>query len=207
RPQVQVGDPFTEKLLLEASLELIRSGHIVGIQDMGAAGLASSSSEMAARAGTGVDIDTSLVPVREENMTPYEILLSESQERMLVVAKLGHEADVIAILEKWELEAAVIGHVTDDGMYRVRENGAIVCEIPGEPLVNSCPTYVREARESEEVQKLRAWTPAEIDTAHAREHPGRVLLRLLASPSIASKRWVYNQYDTTVRTNTVVPPG
>ena len=207
RPQVQVGDPFTEKLLLEASLELIRSGHIVGIQDMGAAGLASSSSEMAARAGTGVDIDAALVPVREPDMTPYEILLSESQERMLVVAKAGHEADVIRILEKWELEAAVIGRVTDDGMYRVRENGVVVCEIPGEPLVNECPTYVREARESDEVRRLREWTPAELDTTHTREHAGRVLLRLLGSPNIASKRWVYNQYDTSVRTNTVVPPG
>jgi phosphoribosylformylglycinamidine synthase II len=207
RPQVQVGDPFTEKLLLEASLELIRSGHIVGIQDMGAAGLASSSSEMAARAGTGVDIDTALVPVREPGMTPYEILLSESQERMLVVAKAGHENEVIRILEKWELEAAVIGHVTDDGMYRVREHGVVVCEIPGEPLVNECPTYVREARESEDVQRLREWTPAQLDTTHTRQHPGRVLLRLLGSPNIASKRWVYNQYDTSVRTNTVVPPG
>jgi phosphoribosylformylglycinamidine synthase len=207
RPQVQVGDPFTEKLLLEASLELIRSGHIVGIQDMGAAGLASSSSEMAARSGTGVDIDTSLVPVREQNMTPYEILLSESQERMLVVAKAGHERDVILILEKWELEAAVIGHVTDDGMYRVRENGVIVCEVPGEPLVTGCPTYTREARESEDVVKLRAWTPAQLDTTHTRQHAGRVLLRLLGSPNIASRRWIYNQYDTTVRTNTVVAPG
>ncbi|HEX6306715.1 MAG TPA: phosphoribosylformylglycinamidine synthase subunit PurL [Longimicrobiales bacterium] len=207
RPQVQVGDPFTEKLLLEASLELIRSGHIVGIQDMGAAGLASSSSEMAARAGTGVDIDTALMPVREPDMTPYEILLSESQERMLVVAKSGHEHDVKRILEKWELEAAVIGHVTDDGMYRVRENGVVVCEIPGEPLVNECPTYVREAREADEVKRLRGWTPAGLDTSHTLAHPGRVLLRLLASPNIASKRWVYNQYDTTVRTNTVVPPG
>ncbi|HEX6133703.1 MAG TPA: phosphoribosylformylglycinamidine synthase subunit PurL [Longimicrobiales bacterium] len=207
RPQVQVGDPFTEKLLLEASLELIRSGHIVGIQDMGAAGLASSSSEMAARAGTGVDIDTSLMPVREPNMTPYEILLSESQERMLVVAKAGHENEVKRILEKWELEAAVIGHVTDDGMYRVRENGVVVCEIPGEPLVNECPTYVREAREADEVIRLREWMPAGLDTSHTTAHPGRVLLRLLGSPNIASKRWVYNQYDTTVRTNTVVPPG
>ncbi|MGH7446396.1 MAG: AIR synthase-related protein, partial [Longimicrobiales bacterium] len=188
-------------------LELIRSGHIVGIQDMGAAGLASSSSEMAARAGTGVDIDAALVPVREPDMTPYEILLSESQERMLVVARAGREDDVIRILEKWELEAAVIGHVTADGMYRVRENGVIVCEIPGEPLVNECPTYVREARESAEVQRLRAWTAADLDTTHTREHAGRVLLRLLASPNIASKRWVYNQYDTTVRTNTVVTPG
>ncbi|CAN5852841.1 phosphoribosylformylglycinamidine synthase subunit PurL [soil metagenome] len=207
RPRVQVGDPFTEKLLLEASLELIRSGHIVGIQDMGAAGLASSSTEMAARSGTGVDIDTALVPVREPDMTPYEILLSESQERMLVVAKAGHEDDVKRILEKWELEAAVIGRVTDDGMYRVRENGVIVCEVPGEPLVNECPTYTREGRESEVVQKLRSWTPAGIDMTHTDQHAGRVLLRLLGSPNIASRRWIYNQYDTTVRTNTVYAPG
>jgi phosphoribosylformylglycinamidine synthase len=207
RPQVQVGDPFTEKLLLEASLELIRSGHIVGIQDMGAAGLVSSSSEMAARAGTGVDIDVMHMPVREENMTPYEILLSESQERMLVVAHQGREEDVRAILEKWELEAAVIGYVTDDGLYRVRENGVIVCEIPGEPLVTACPTYVREAKESPEVQRLRAMDVGGLDHSHAASNPTSVLRRLLASPTIASKRWVYNQYDTSVRTNTVVGPG
>ncbi|MGH7506861.1 MAG: AIR synthase-related protein, partial [Longimicrobiales bacterium] len=207
RPQVQVGDPFTEKLLLEASLELIRSGHIVGIQDMGAAGLASSSSEMAARAGTGVDIDVALMPVREQGMTPYEILLSESQERMLVVAKAGREDHVKRILEKWELEAAVIGRVTDDGLYRVRENDVIVAEIPGEPLVTGCPTYLREAKESPAVQRLRAWTPEPSHLAPATQHPTKVLLRLLASPTIASKHWVYNQYDTTVRTNTVVGPG
>jgi phosphoribosylformylglycinamidine synthase II len=205
RPQVQVGDPFTEKLLLEASLELIKSGHIVGIQDMGAAGLASSSTEMAARAETGVDIDTALVPVREPDMTPYEILLSESQERMLVVAKAGHQQDVINILNKWELEAAVIGHVTDDGLYRVRHNGDVVCEIPGEPLVTGCPTYVREARESEEIKQLRAWRPTEHE--YALPHPARTLLRLLGSPNIASRAWIYDQYDTTVRTNTVIAPG
>ncbi len=207
RPQVQVGDPFTEKLLLEASLELIRSGHIVGIQDMGAAGLASSSSEMAARAGTGVDIDTALVPTREPGMTPYEILLSESQERMLVVAKQGHEDDVRRILEKWELEAAVIGRVTDDGIYRVRENGTVVCEIPGEPLVKGCPVYAREGVESEDVQRRRAFDPLELEPSRAIEHPSAVLLRLLASPNIASKRWVHDQFDTTVRSSTVVPPG
>ncbi len=205
RPQVQVGDPFTEKLLLEASLELIKSGHIVGIQDMGAAGLASSSTEMAARAETGVDIDTALVPVREEGMTPYEILLSESQERMLVVAKAGHEQHVIDILNKWELEAAVIGHVTDDGLYRVRHNGDVVCEIPGEPLVTGCPTYVREARESDEVKALRAWQPTEHELQLA--HPARTLLRLLGSPNIGSRAWIYDQYDSTVRTNTVIQPG
>ncbi len=206
RPQVQVGDPFTEKLLLEASLELIRSGHIVGIQDMGAAGLASSSSEMAARSGTGVDIDTALVPTREPDMTPYEILLSESQERMLVVAKAGHEDDVRRILEKWELEAAVIGHVTDDGLYRVRENGVVVCEIPGAQLVD-CPTYVREARESEEIVRLRQWDPAELEASREAADLDQVLLRLLGSPSIASKRWVHEQFDTTIGTSTVVGPG
>jgi phosphoribosylformylglycinamidine synthase subunit PurL len=207
RPQVQVGDPFTEKLLLEASLELIRSGHIVGIQDMGAAGLASSSSEMAARAGTGVDIDVARMPVREPGMTPYEILLSESQERMLVVAKAGEEHRVHEILEKWELEAAVIGHVTDDGYYRVRENGTVVCEVPGVQLVDGCPTYVREGREADAIRELRAWRPAAEHFAPGREHPLRVLLRLLATPDIASKRWVYDQYDSTVRTNTVLGPG
>ncbi|HEX7091440.1 MAG TPA: phosphoribosylformylglycinamidine synthase subunit PurL [Longimicrobiales bacterium] len=207
RPQVQVGDPFTEKLLLEASLELIRSGHIVGIQDMGAAGLASSSSEMAARAGTGVDIDVARVPTREPGMTPYEILLSESQERMLVVAKAGHEDEVRRILEKWELEAAVIGRVTDDGMYRVRENGTVVCEIPGEPLVKGCPVYVRQGVESEDVQRRRAFDPLELEPSRALEDATRVLLRLLGSPNIASKRWVHEQYDTTVRSSTVVAPG
>ena len=205
RPQVQVGDPFTEKLLLEASLELIRSGHIVGIQDMGAAGLASSSTEMAARAGTGVDIDVALVPVRESGMTPYEILLSETQERMLVVAKAGREQEVERILRKWELEAAVIGRVTDDGLYRVRENDVVVCEIPGEPLVTGCPTYTRAGRESAEIARLRRWTPADLRAAEP--EPTAALRALLASPNIASKRWVHQQYDSTVRTNTVIGPG
>ncbi len=205
RPQVQVGDPFTEKLLLEASLELIKSGHIVGIQDMGAAGLASSSTEMAARAETGVDIDVGLMPTREAGMTPYEILLSESQERMLVVARAGHEQHVIDILNKWELEAAVIGQVTGDGLYRVREHGDVVCEIPGEPLVTGCPTYVREGREADGLRALREWVPE----SHQLElpHPARTLLRLVGAPNIASRAWIYDQYDTTVRTNTVVAPG
>ena len=206
RPQVQVGDPFTEKLLLEASLELIKSGHIVGIQDMGAAGLASASTEMAARAGTGVDLDVARVPVREPDMTPYEILLSESQERMLVVAKAGHEDEVVRILEKWELEAAVIGQVTDDGLYRVREGDHIVAEIPGTAIVE-CPTYTREGRESEVVRRLRDWDPMELATAPDAGGPADKLLALLGSPNIASKRWVYDQYDSTVRTNTVQPPG
>ncbi|MFP4624324.1 MAG: phosphoribosylformylglycinamidine synthase subunit PurL, partial [Gemmatimonadota bacterium] len=197
RPQVQVGDPFTEKLLLEASLELIKSGHIVGIQDMGAAGLASSSSEMAARAGTGVDIDVAKMPVREERMTPYEILLSESQERMLVVAKAGHEGHVVEILEKWELEAAVIGQVTDDGFYRVREGDRVVAEIPGTALVE-CPVYTREGVESGEVRRLREWDTAELgDAGSTGMELGESLLALVGSPNIASKRWVYDQYDST----------
>ncbi len=204
RPQVQVGDPFTEKLLLEASLELIKSGHIVGIQDMGAAGLASASSEMAARAGTGVDIDVAKVPVREEGMTPYEILLSESQERMLVVARAGHEDAVVEILEKWELEAAVIGLVTDDGLYRVREGDRVVAEIPGTGLVE-CPTYTREGVESEKVKQLRSWDPSTLGDGLG--DPTAVLTALLGSPNIAHKAWVYDQYDSTVRTNTVQAPG
>ncbi len=207
RPQVQVGDPFTEKLLLEASLELIKSGHIVGIQDMGAAGLASSSTEMAARSGTGVDIDVLKMPVREPGMTPYEILLSESQERMLVVAKAGHEQDVKAILEKWELLAATIGHVTDDGLYRVWEGDRVVAEIPGYPLVTGCPTYVREAREAEEPRRLRSFDPMSLEEEGGPADPTRVLRRLLASPNIADKTWIYRQYDSTVRTNTVEGPG
>src|SRR5690606_14848396 len=158
RPMVQVGDPFTEKLLLEASLELIRSGHIVGIQDMGAAGLVSSSTEMAARGGTGVDIEITRMPVREPNMTPYEILLSETQERMLVVARKGREEEVRAILGKWELDAETIGYVTDTGRYVVRENGRVVVDIPGQPLVDGCPTYTREGVESPSVRELREWT-------------------------------------------------
>ncbi|HET7231720.1 MAG TPA: phosphoribosylformylglycinamidine synthase subunit PurL [Longimicrobium sp.] len=207
RPQVQVGDPFTEKLLLEASLELIKSGHIVGIQDMGAAGLVSSSTEMAARGGTGVDIEITKVPVRETGMTPYEILLSETQERMLVVAKNGHDEDVRAILGKWDLDAETIGRVTETGRYVVRENGTVVVDIPGEPLVEGCPTYTREGVESPEIAALRATDVSAIAPVFEERDPTWTLERLLDSPSIASKRWVYEQYDSTVRTNTVVGPG
>ncbi|UCC27138.1 MAG: phosphoribosylformylglycinamidine synthase subunit PurL [Gemmatimonadales bacterium] len=205
RPMVQVGDPFTEKLLLEASLELIKSGHIVGIQDMGAAGLTSSATEMAGRGGTGVTIDVSRVPVREEGMTPYEILLSESQERMLVVAEQGKEDEVRKILEKWELEAAVIGEVTDDGLFRVQESGVTVAEIPALPLTTGCPTYEREGIEALEIAQLR---DRELPEADAPERDlSEAVLTLLDSPNLASKRWIYNQYDTTVRTGTAVRPG
>ncbi|NNM33742.1 MAG: phosphoribosylformylglycinamidine synthase subunit PurL, partial [Gemmatimonadetes bacterium] len=205
RPQVQVGDPFTEKLLLEASLELIKSGHIVGIQDMGAAGLTSSASEMAGRSGNGVEIDTALVPVREPGMTPYEILLSESQERMLVVSKAGHEDRVREILEKWELEAAVIGRVTDTGTFRVLENGSAVADIPAQPLTDACPTYERPGEEGEDIKALRT-----ADVSGYADPPADLraeCLSLLSSPNVASRQWIYEQYDTTVRGNAVLRPG
>jgi phosphoribosylformylglycinamidine synthase len=203
RPQVQVGDPFTEKLLLEASLELITSDLIVAIQDMGAAGLTSSSAEMAARGGVGVEIDTGLVPTREDGMTPYEILLSESQERMLVVATPDRVAEVRQVCEKWELSATPIGRVTDDGIFRVKHHGLTVAAIPGQRLVEDCPIYHPEARESEEARSRRSAVPPlppKVDLQGA-------LVALLDSPNIASKRWVYEQYDSTVQASTVLGPG
>ncbi len=149
RPQVQVGDPFTEKLLLEASLELITGGYIVAIQDMGAAGLTSSSAEMAARGGVGVEVDTSKVPTREAGMTPYEIMLSESQERMLVVAEPGRVEEIRAVCQKWELDATAIGQVTDDGIFRIVHGGRVVAAIPGQELVDGCPMYSPPAEESD----------------------------------------------------------
>ena len=207
RPRVQVGDPFTEKLLLEASLELIHSGHIVAIQDMGAAGLTSSSAEMAARGDVGVTIDVSKVPVREPNMTPYEILLSESQERMLVVAIRGHEDAVREILEKWDLTAAVIGEVIAEPVYRVTEGDRVVAEFPGIRLVTDCPTYTPDAAESPEIVALRARDVDAIPERAEEQDPAWTLRQLLSSPTLASKEWVYRQYDSTVRTNTVVGPG
>jgi len=207
RPRVQVGDPFTEKLLLEASLELIRSGHIVAIQDMGAAGLTSSSAEMAERGDVGVTIDTTKVPVRETGMTPYEILLSESQERMLVVAKRGHEAEVQAILAKWDLVAEVIGEVIAEPVYRVTEGDRIVAEFPGTRLVTDCPQYHPEARESAEAIARRTRDVSAIAPKAEESDPAWTLERLLQSPTIASKHWIHRQYDSTVRTGTVSGPG
>jgi phosphoribosylformylglycinamidine synthase len=203
RPQVQVGDPFTEKLLLEASLELITSRLIVAIQDMGAAGLTSSSAEMAARGGVGVEIDTGLVPTREEGMTAYEILLSESQERMLVVAEPDQVPEVQAVCAKWELTATPIGRVTDDGIYRVKHHGQVVVAIPGQRLLEDCPTYFPDAEESEEA-RLRRSTIEPGDPVVDLEG---ALELLLDHPNIASKRWVYEQYDSTVQASTVLPPG
>jgi phosphoribosylformylglycinamidine synthase subunit PurL len=202
RPQVQVGDPFTEKLLLEATLELIESDLIVAVQDMGAAGLTSSSAEMAARGGVGVELDTGLVPVREAGMTPYEIMLSESQERMLVVAEPRRVAEIQAVCARWELGATPIGRVTDDGVFRVVHEGRVVAAIPGQPLVDDCPVYQPEAREDDEARMRRSARPARPPVS-----PEEALRRLLDAPSIASKRWVYEQYDSTVQAATVLGPG
>jgi phosphoribosylformylglycinamidine synthase len=203
RPQVQVGDPFTEKLLLEATLELIESGLVVAVQDMGAAGLTSSSAEMAARGGVGVELDTSLVPVREEGMTPYEIMLSESQERMLVVAEPARVPAIQTVCEKWELSATPVGKITDDGIFRVVHGSRVVAAIPGQPLVDDCPVYEPEARESAEARVRRAARPA----GAAPRDVEAALLSLLDAPNIASKRWVYEQYDSTVQAATALGPG
>ncbi|HSC29057.1 MAG TPA: phosphoribosylformylglycinamidine synthase subunit PurL [Vicinamibacterales bacterium] len=204
RPAVQVGDPFMEKLLLEACLELMKTDALVGVQDMGAAGLTCSTCEMGARGGSGMEIDLTHVPQRESGMTPYEIMLSESQERMLLVVKKGREAEVEAIFDKWDLHAARIGRVTDDGLLRVKAGGAVVAEIPNEALVDGAPVYDRPATR-----------PAYLDTVtHLDEGvlaaapvPDEALLALLASPAVASKRWVYRQYDHMVRTNSLVLAG
>jgi phosphoribosylformylglycinamidine synthase II len=207
RPQVQVGDPFTEKLLLEATLELIERGLVVGVQDMGAAGLTSSATEMAERAGAGIEIDTGRVPVRETGMTPYEILLSESQERMLVVAEPGREEEVRRVLERWELGSAVIGLVTDDGLFRVRHGEDVVAEIPLSPLVGEPPSVTYQAGEDEATSSLRKRDVSEYAALGSDREAREALLTLLDAPSVASKRWIWEQYDTTVGTNTVVRPG
>jgi phosphoribosylformylglycinamidine synthase subunit PurL len=204
RPAVQVGDPFMEKLLLEACLEVMRSDALVGIQDMGAAGLTSSSCEMGSRGGAGVEIDVSLVPQRESGMTPYEIMLSESQERMLLVAKRGREAEVERIFEKWDLHAVRIGEVTTDGRLRVRHSGEVVADIPNTALTDDAPKYRRPVSEPAYLAEARRLDLAALDQSVA---PRDAFRRLLASPAIASKRWVYHQYDHMVRTNTLVLPG
>lgn len=200
RPAVQVGDPFREKLLLEACLELLASGCVAGIQDMGAAGLTCSTCETASRGGTGVEIDVNLVPKRETGMTPYEILLSESQERMLVIVKKGEEDHVRAIFEKWDLPYAEVGVVNDDGMMRVREGNAVAVEIPARQLADEAPLYQREAAPKK--------APVALDLAAVPESdPYLALPTLLAHPSIASKRWVWRQYDHMVRLGATVLPG
>jgi phosphoribosylformylglycinamidine synthase II len=204
RPAVQVGDPFMEKLLLEACLEVMRTDALVGIQDMGAAGLTSSSTEMGARGGAGIEIDVSLVPQRETGMTPYEIMLSESQERMLLVAKRGREADVERIFEKWDLHAVRIGQVTTDERLRVRNGRDVVADIPNKALTDEAPRYRRPTAEPGYLKEAQQLDLAALGTPPA---PRDAFRRLLASPAIASKRWVFRQYDHMVRTNTLVLPG
>jgi phosphoribosylformylglycinamidine synthase subunit PurL len=203
RPTVQVGDPFTEKLLLEACLELMQSDAILGIQDMGAAGLTSSSVEMAGRAGNGLALKLDLVPMRESGMTPYEILLSESQERMLLVAARGREADVLRIFQKWDLEAAVIGEVTDTGRLVASWHGETVADIPIPPLTEGAPLYDRPRSKPADLEARQTLDLAQIPRAPVPE----LLLQLLRRPNIASKEWVYRQYDHQVRLGDVVGPG
>lgn len=200
RPAVQVGDPFREKLLLEACLELLASGCVAGIQDMGAAGLTCSTCETASRGGSGIDVDLDLVPKREDGMTPYEILLSESQERMLVIVNKGQEDSVRDIFEKWDLPYAQIGTVTGDGAMRIRAAGKVVAEIPASSLTDQAPVYHREAAE---------WTPPaplDIDSVPP-TGVQEALTRLLAHPTLARKRWIWEQYDHMVRNGAVVGPG
>jgi phosphoribosylformylglycinamidine synthase len=206
RPSVQVGDPFTEKLLLEASLELIRSGAVVGMQDMGAAGITCSTSEMSAKGKSGMEIDLDLVPVREENMSAYEIMLSESQERMLVVIEKGKEDVAKSIFKKWDLNCIQIGKVINNPNLKITYQGKLVADVPSDPLVlgGGAPVYTREWKEPEYLRELR-----NIDHSKLTEPDdyNDVLLQLLSSPVITNKHWVYEQYDTQVRTNTAVLPG
>lgn len=206
RPSVQVGDPFTEKLLLEASLEAIKNGGIVGMQDMGAAGISCSSSEMSAKGKCGMRINLDKVPVREQGMTAYEMLLSESQERMLVVTEKGREQEIIDIYEKWDLNAVVIGEVVDGENVTYLKEGKVMADIPADSLVlgGGAPVYEREAERPDYLDETQNF---DIDSLDHPEHHGETLKKLLASPNVASKRWVHEQYDTMVRTNTVNAPG
>src|SRR5216117_3742364 len=206
RPAVQVGDPFKEKLLLEACLELLARGAVAGIQDMGAAGLTCSTCETASRADSGIEIDLAKVPKREPGMTPYEILLSESQERMLIIARHGKENVVREVFEKWDVPCAEIRRVTSDGIMRVRNNGQIAAEIPAKALAEEAPLYSREAKAptteiTENAELLKKISVSSVPSVV------ESLRQLLCDPTLASKNWVYRQYDHTVRTGTLVRPG
>jgi phosphoribosylformylglycinamidine synthase subunit PurL len=203
RPAVQVGDPFMEKLLLEACLELMKGDAHIGVQDMGAAGLTCATSEMGARSGSGIEIDVMHVPQRESGMSPYEIMLSESQERMLLVVKKGREREVEEIFEKWDLHAAHVGFVTDDGLLRVKDHGAVVAEIPNTALVDEAPVYHRPMSRPAYLARVQQFDPATLPPIK----PEDALFRILSSPTVANKRWVYRQYDHMVRTNTVALAG
>ncbi|HXZ88701.1 MAG TPA: phosphoribosylformylglycinamidine synthase subunit PurL [Candidatus Binataceae bacterium] len=202
RPTVQVGDPFTEKLLIEACLEAMKTGAIVAIQDMGAAGLTSSSSEMAGRGGLGIELDLDRVPLREPGLTPYEILLSESQERMLLVAERGREGELAAVFEKWDLHAVTVGRITDDARWRALYCGRVVADIPVASLSDEAPVYDRPAAPPAMPMRVRGTKKRPVAP-----EPGAALRALLASPNICSRRWVYRQYDWIVQSNTVVGPG
>ena len=203
RPTVQVGDPFMEKVLLEACLEVLATGAVVGIQDMGAAGLTCSTSEMGGAPGTGIEIDIARVPKRETGMTAYEVMLSESQERMLLVAAKGREDEVIRVFEKWDLHAEAIGTVTADNRLRVFNDGRLEADVPNAALTDDAPLYDRPW-----VQPRNPAAEEDLSgVAAARRSRRRAPATLLASPNIASKRWIYRQYDSTVRTNTLVGPG
>jgi phosphoribosylformylglycinamidine synthase len=204
RPTVQVGDPFAEKCLIEACLELLGNDALVGIQDMGAAGLTCSSFEMASRAGTGIEMDLDLVPQRESGMTPYELLLSESQERMLLVVRAGREPEVREIFERWDLEYAVVGRVTADGRMRIRWHGKTVVEIPVDPVAECAPVYQRPLARPPEQDALQR---LDLATLAPESDPSAALLALLDTPNLASKAWLYRQYDSLVQGNTVLGPG
>ncbi len=207
RPNVQMGDPFMEKLLLEACLEAMRTGAVVAIQDMGAAGLTSSSSEMASRGGLGIEIDLARVPQRETNMTAYDIMLSESQERMLLVAERGREREVFDVFHKWGLDAVEVGRVTDDGKLRVLNHGAVAAEIPAHALAEEGPRYERPIAAPPAAGATATGAPPLVKFAAEGADLTENFRRLLASPDIASKEWITEQYDSTVRTNTRVGPG
>ena len=204
RGAVQVGDPFMEKLVCEACLELLATDAVAGIQDMGAAGLTCSTCETAARAGTGIEIELDMVPQRAPHMTSYEIMLSESQERMLIIVKKGREEEVKRIFDKWDLPWAEVGFVTDTGQMVVKHHGRVVADIPAKKLTDEAPLYHRESKEPEYLKEVRAFR---LDGIPDTQAPIADLKRLLASPSIASKNWVYRQYDHMVRDNTIVCPG
>ena len=204
RPNVQMGDPFTEKLLIEATLEALATGYIVGIQDMGAAGLTCSTCETAAKAGNGMTIDVRHVPQREKGMTAYEIMLSESQERMLAIIEKGHEDEVAAVFHKWGLNAVVVGNVTDTGQVVILDDGVVVADVPARSLTDECPTYSLDASEPAYLAVVQA---VDLSAVPEPDDYTGVLKTLLGSPSIASKRWVYDQYDSMVQTQTTVLPG
>jgi len=204
RGAVQVGDPFMEKLVCEACLELLATGCVAGMQDMGAAGLTCSTCEMAARAGTGIEIELDKVPQRAANMSSYELMLSESQERMLIVVHKGREEEVKRIFDKWDLPWSEVGTVTDTGRMVVRHGGRVVADIPAKKIADESPVYQRASQEPEYLQAVRAFR---LDGIADTKDPVAVLQQLLSWPSIASKNWVYRQYDHMVRDGSVVCPG